>query len=114
MRLILIDNGSGCISGDTADYLADSDEWSDVADERDAVRLSLLAARLLDQSIGGVSQAYSFLGHDPRDTSMGYHVYQADVAAEAVPVVWDGQDQAIIDAVSENCSYIGFVRCDAG
>src|ERR1019366_4487841 len=55
MRLILIDNNSGLIFGDTANYLLGRlDEWRDNNSDNssDIERLSLLAARLLDDSIG--------------------------------------------------------------
>jgi hypothetical protein len=54
MRLILIDNNSGLIFGDTANYLlARLNDWreNNTDNNSDAARLSPLAARLLDDSI---------------------------------------------------------------
>lgn len=96
-RYILIDNGSGYIFGDTADYAnADLDP--------------IEAARTLDESIGEHGRNYGRICHNPQDGRTGYHIYRADVnGSEAVTVVNDGQDQDTIDAVTENCHYEGFV-----
>ena len=113
IRLILIDNNSGFICGDTAAYLAGRSEWQDDASAANQYvePLALLACRLLDESIGEFGREYEFVGHDPRDRSSGYHVYRADAEGrEAVPIVHDGEDQEIIEAVAANCPYIGFVR----
>jgi hypothetical protein len=51
MRLILIDNNSGLIFGDTANYLlARLNDWRENNSDNnsDTARLSLMAARLLD------------------------------------------------------------------
>jgi hypothetical protein len=117
MRLILIDNNSGYVFGDTAVFLAGSPEWRDdvSAADYEIEPLALLAARLLDESAGRPGRAYPFVDCDPIDTSTGYHVYRADAEGhEAVPLVYDGQNQAVIDAVAADCRYVGFVRCEAG
>jgi hypothetical protein len=116
MRLILIDNGSGFIFGDTAEYLAGQSGWKDDAsgDDQDLEPLALLAARLLDESIGEFGREYVFIAHNPRDTSTGYHIYRADEQGrQTLPLVDDGQDQTMIEFVMENCPYLGFVRCEA-
>lgn len=101
-RYILIDNYSGYIFGDTADL----DGWNDTE------RTPVDAARLLDESIGELGREYTLIGHNPRDTSTGYHVYRADVdGSDAVTVVTDGQDREVIEAVERDCEYVGYVIC---
>jgi len=101
-RYILIDNHSGYIFGDTADYANGAN--LDPCD----------AARALDQSIGEHGREYDFFRHDPSDSRTGYHIYRADMdGSEAVPVVHDGQDQDTIDAVTQNCRYEGFVSAQS-
>lgn len=104
-RYILIDSNSGYIFGDTADYAAGADL------AQSAHFNPVEAARLLDESIGEYGRAYVETGR-PRDTRTGYHVYRADMdGSDAVPVVWDGQDQETIEAVERDCEYVGFVEC---
>lgn len=88
-RLVFIDNHSGYIWGDLADMpLID-------------------AARQLDESIGGDKRAYSLLSLSPRDDRTGYHVYRVDTE---MPHSYDGQDQEIIDLVTNDGIYAGFVE----
>lgn len=102
-RYILIDSNSGYIFGDTADFAAN--RQSDITSISDA-------ARMLDESIGEYGRSYSELSRNPRSTQTGYHVYRADInGSEAVPVVQDGQDQEMIEAVERDCEYVGFVAC---
>ena len=93
-RFILIDNASGYIWGDSADL--NGKLFSGTAVE---------FARALDDSIGAHGRDYA-LTHNPRDRSTGYHVY---AATDAVPTVWDGQDDETIEAVERDCDYAGFV-----
>lgn len=116
MRLILIDNNTGFIIGDTASFLAGSGEWSEdvTGNDQDVEALSLLAARLLDESIGEYGRAYSLVDDAPRGTSTGYHIYRADESdSESLPLVSDGEDQETIDAVRTKCRHLGFVRWEA-
>lgn len=100
-RYILIDNNSGYIFGDTADFANGRSDLSP-AD----------AARLLDESIGEIGRDYVEHNSNPRSTITGYRVYRADVrGSEAVPVVHDGQDQETIDEVVRLCEFVGFVEC---
>jgi hypothetical protein len=99
-RYILIDNNSGYVFGDTADYASARSDLTPIE-----------AARLLDESIGELGRTYRETAN-PRDTSTGYHVYRADVrGSEAVPVVTDGQDQDYIESVQRDCEYVTFVTC---
>jgi hypothetical protein len=101
-RYILIDNGSGFIFGDTADFTA-----GDSSDMTPAE-----AAERLDYSLGERNRSYEEVGRRTlASNETGYHVYRADVdGAEAVPVVDDGQDQDVIDAVERDCEYVTTIR----
>ena len=101
MRYILIDNNSGFIFGDSADFAAG--RQSDIDGPVDA-------ARMLDESIGVHGRRYVLHDHASAFAT-GYHVYYADIdGSEAVPVVQDGQDQDTIDEVERRCDYVGFVE----
>lgn len=102
-RYILIDSSTGYVFGDTADLPGNTDASS---------LTPTAAARLLDESIGELGREYTLIGHDPHDTSTGYHVYRADVdGSDAVTVVTDGQDRETIEAVERDCEYVGYVVC---
>jgi hypothetical protein len=110
MRLILIDNHSGYIFGDTADMpgLRQDDVMAPVSLD-DAL---VAAARALDASIGVHGRTYSVTGRGPRDTSTGYHVYRSDVGgSDQLPSIFDGQDAETVAAVERTCEYYGYVRC---
>jgi hypothetical protein len=115
MRLILIDKTSGLIFGDTANYLlARLDEWreSNSDNSGDAARLSLLAVRLLDDSIGGHGNEYGFFKDGPREVLSGYLIYRADInGSDVLPVVTDGKNENMIAAVQRDCRLEGFVEC---
>ena len=103
-RYILIDNGSGYIFGDTADFAAGKD-FDGICE----------AAKLLDESLGEHGRIYTELSRHPRTTVTGYSVYRADInGSEAVTVVQDGQDQEMIEAVERDCQFVGFVECTDG
>ena len=100
-RYILIDNNSGYVFGDSADL-----------DGKIFTGSPIEFAAALDQSIGEHGRDYEMVGHNPMTTETGYHVYRADIGgSEAVPVVQDGQDQEMIDAVVRDCRYEGFISC---
>lgn len=105
-RYILIDNNSGYIFGDSADFA--SGRQSEIESLSDA-------ARMLDESIGEYGRKYTELARNPNSTVTGYDVYRADInGSEAVPVVMDGQDAETISAVVSCCEYVGFVECERG
>lgn len=101
-RFILIDNNSGYIFGDSADFAAGNQ--SDLTPEE--------AAKMLDDSLDtSDGREYTLIGHNPRTTATGYLVYRADVnGSEAVPIAQDGQDREAIEAVERDCKFIGFVE----
>jgi len=115
MRLILIDNHSGFIFGDTANHrLGRLDEWAGANsdDIGDTERLSLLAARLLDDSFGEHGREYAFIVRDPSDAGTGYLIYRADIGSlETLPIVTDGRSREAIGAVARDCRFEGFVEC---
>lgn len=104
-RYIFIDNNSRHIFGDTADFAA-GQEIDSITD----------AARLLDESIGEHGHSYQEHDHvkakaDASTSTTGYHVYLAEVCGcEAVPVIKDGQDPEMVEAVESGCEYAGFVE----
>lgn len=97
-RYILIDDYSGYIWGDSADLDGRIFSTDDPVEY----------ARALDASIGGEPRHYEMMSRRP-DGASGYHVYRDASQSDAVPVVWDGQDQQTIDAVVESCEYDGFI-----
>lgn len=100
-RFILIDNKSGFIFGDTADYAAGESDLSPAG-----------AARLLDLSIGEHNRTYTELAEDPKDGQTGYEVYALDRPG-VIDVVNEGQNQAFIaDAISAG-RYAGFVLIES-
>jgi hypothetical protein len=104
MRLILTDNNSGYVFGD---YITSDRLCNDVMAD---------AARHVDAEIGMHDRAYEVLGHDPRDTSTGYHVWRSDInGSDMVPNITDGQDAELLAALERDCEYLGYVICkDAG
>ena len=105
-RYILIDNNSGYIWGDSADF---------AAGRPGEINSPIDAARILDESLGEFGRRYVEMRHNPRTTATGYDVYRADInGSDAVPVVQDGQDPDTIAAVEHECEYVGFIRCEEG
>ena len=99
MRYILIDNGTGYIAGDSADLGGAIFEGSPEE-----------FAAALDARLGKHGRRYEMIGHNPRSTAPGYHVYRADVGGrEVVPIVWDGQSRDEIEVVERDCEYLGFI-----
>jgi hypothetical protein len=70
-----------------------------------------LACRWGDEAVAKVyGRTYSETTR--HDASAGYHVFRVDVdGSEAVPVVWDGQSQEMIDAVERYCVYVASFIC---
>lgn len=98
-RYILIDNYSGFIWGDSADLQGRIFQGAPIE-----------FAKALDESIGATGRVYEMQWNKPHDIRSGYHVYRADVnGSEAVPVVTDGEDQDMIDAVTRDCQYECFI-----
>lgn len=103
-RYILIDNASGYIWGDSADFMA--------GDQGDYTPAEV--AQALDANVGALHGSTQY-----EDTTMaglasnetGYYVYRADIdGSEAVTVVHDGQDAETIRAVVNSCRYVTSLR----
>lgn len=85
-RYILIDQTTGYVFGDTADF-ANGENMTPAE-----------AVARLNAHIGGDEPA------------AGYEVYRADVrGSEAVAVCQQGDDPDYIEAVRRDCDYIGYV-----
>jgi hypothetical protein len=117
MRIILIDNYSGYIWGDSADYKGRTFTLDDAlsfkadvsATSEDDFALAYAAA--MDADIGGEPRSYGMhRASCARNGGSGYMAYRADVdGSEAVPVVHDGQDSDTIEAVEADCRCLGFI-----
>lgn len=98
-RYIIIEQNTGYIWGDSADYAANAQ--SDLTPTE--------AARLLDESIGDAGHAYSECNR--YDAGATYHVYRADIkGSDAVAVIQDGQDQEMIEAVERDCEFVTAIK----
>jgi hypothetical protein len=113
MRLVLVDNYSRCILGDTAGFARNFEDWRGAlaASAEDAAALSLLAARLLDEYIGEYDWAYEFSGERACEVSIGYLVFRPRNAA--LPVLEGEWSPEALSFLAETCDYVGFVRCEA-
>lgn len=110
MRVILIDNYSGYIWGDSADIEGKTFTEDMARSVRGDGDFGLAYAEALDRHIGGEPRSYAWKSGRPDSNETGYHVYRADVnGSEAVAIVRDGQDQETIDAVLEHCQRLGFI-----
>lgn len=117
MRIILIDNASGYIWGDSADYkgriYSEDDIFTDNPNHPlrvDAAAFSIAYAGALDRNIGEAGRSYKWSTTRPANNETGYHAYRADVnGSDAVAIVHDGQDQETIEAVMEHCQHLGFI-----
>lgn len=114
MRIVLIDNNSGYIFGDSADLDGRIFGWDDVAMDvpksptEDDFALSFTKA--MDISIGQVGRAYHMTSIDPQTNETGYHVYRIDVdGSHVIGDVQDGQDRELIEAVTTGGRYMGFI-----
>jgi hypothetical protein len=99
-RFILIDNNSGFIFADSADFGRGS-----------FIGTPAEFAAAVDDSTGDFNRRYDERPfHHFRNGLSGYRVYRADAnGSEAVAVVQDGQDQEVIDAVERDCQEICFI-----
>lgn len=101
-RYIFIDNYTGYIFGDSADI----DGKAVTGDPIDIVRQ-------LDESIDQSEAALREYRHTmvkPQTDESYYLVYRADIdGSDALPTVWDGQDQETIDAVRAHCRFDGYI-----
>jgi hypothetical protein len=126
MRVILIDNYSGFIWGDSADHKGRAFTLDDAlairvamgtfrpgmrASQQTEDDFAVAYAAAMDADIGGETRDYEMLSSSAaRNGGAGYRAYRADVdGSEAVGVVHDGQDEETIEAVETNCRLLGFI-----
>jgi hypothetical protein len=102
-RYILIDNASGYIWGDSADLGG-----------KIFVGTPVEFAAALDASIGAPGREYEETSRRALGSQeAGYHVYRADIGgSEAVPLIQDGKDKEMIEAVVRDCEYVTSIRCN--
>lgn len=97
-RYILIDNHSGYIFGDSADY------------NGHIAHTPLDYAAALDASIGEHGRTYTEVSSLAANET-GYRVYRADLnGSDAVTVVHDGQNQETIEAVERDCDHVCTIK----
>jgi hypothetical protein len=113
MRLVLVDRNSDRICGDTAMFAARSAEWAENSFRSiDVEHMSLIAARLLDESEGKRCWVYEFICFRPLDTTGGYDIFLVDEEmAEGVPEFFNAQDDAAMSTLITLCQYVGHVSC---
>ena len=100
-RYILIDNSTGFILGDTADYAPGDPDLTPAK-----------AAMLLDESLGQHGRSYTEArpGHRPALNESAYHVYQHDgLGNEAFPPIQDGQNPRTIARVEVDCQKVAVI-----
>ncbi|TLG71251.1 hypothetical protein [Methylocystis sp. B8] len=110
-RLVLIDKKNR-ICGDTAALSPRcSYAWAyaTTRGKPDIEGLVLIAARLLDESLGKTCRAYKFSTFETKGDSDGYFVFDCD-CYQAAPADLDGP--AAMVAVMTSCFYVGYVRRD--
>jgi hypothetical protein len=103
-RFILIDSNSGHIWGDTADLNGPA------RDETPAE-----AAKRLDESLNEFGRSYEEHGRGHiLNGADAYFVYRADIdGSEVVPIVRDGQDLDVVEAVMNRCQLLSIVTFKA-
>lgn len=112
-RLIIIDSHTGYIWGDSADIPHDYATAAGFDSSGNTGPDNIIAAcRALDLSIGGNRPAYEYVSdRNPRalNGQDGYIVYHDNVSGDAVANIHDGQDPAVIEAVTTQCPIVGVV-----
>ena len=99
-RYFLIEDGSGCIAGDSADQI----------DLLEAETFTAMAG-ILDALLGRARQVYSFRDMAPSGRATGYHVYVAGVDESLhIGEIVDRRDEGALTAVVQYGVYQGFVE----
>lgn len=112
MRLVLVDRTSDRVCGDTAEFGAGSAMWAENTFRGVSLaHLSLVAARLLDESEGRCDWSYAFADFKPSDAVSGYDVFVvAEDAPEAVPEVFARGLMVAQGPLLSGSQYVGHVR----
>ncbi len=113
MRLVLVDRGSDRICGDTAEFAVNSAEWAENASRNVNVEhMSLIAARLLDESEGRRCWVYEFNCFRPLEITWGYDVFSVhEDAADNLPDVFHERSKGAMAALLTHAQYVGYVNC---
>ncbi len=114
MRLILIDNASGFIFGDSLSFptpprnvLASIQTMDDKATADHAS--SLIAAMATDMELGAGARRYVFSRYPSAINQTGYAVWE--IAEGILPLVANGQDRVALDIIQFAGRNVGFVAC---
>ncbi len=108
MRLVLVDHGGERVRGDSAAFAACSSEWADCTFRKFGVaQLSLMAARLLDESEGRFSWRYQYSSFGPARLGGGYDVFSCAHDLDEASLA---HFENISNVVCE-CFYVGYVLC---
>jgi hypothetical protein len=107
---IVIDRSSGYIFYDTRDlnrsHIIDGEAMQDEA------LTPALACRWGDETVAK-EFGRTYTETNPFDARATYDVFRADVCgSEAVPVVQDGQDREMIEAVERDCQYVTSIKIE--
>jgi hypothetical protein len=107
MRLVLVEHGGERVFGDSAVFAARSPEWAENTFQRAGIaKLSVIAARLLDESDGRFQWNYEFAPFGPGERG-GYDVFLcAEDLDEAPPHCLQEFSNVLC-----RCFYMGFVYC---
>lgn len=96
-RYIIVDNYTGFIWGDSVDFPKEPDDI-------------LSVCRMLDDEIGSYEHGITYEKVSYFNGEFGYLVYDASIPnGNKIPTSYDGQDQEIIDTVTNNCTLLGYV-----
>lgn len=108
MRLVLVDHGGERVRGDSALFAARSPEWAESTFRGMSVaQLSLIAARLLDESEGRFCWRYHYSSFGPPRTGGGYDVFSCANDLDEAPI---GRFEDLSNIMCE-CFYAGHVLC---
>ena len=106
MRLILLDHGGDRVRGDSLTFASRSAEWAENCFLSVSLEhLSLIAARLFDESEGRFRWRYRFTAFGPEKIDKGYDVFTCcDELEEAPP-----ETLRVFSTVICRCRYVGYV-----
>lgn len=108
MRLVLVEHGGERVRGDSAAFAARSPEWAENTFRNIGVaKLSVIAARLFDESEGRFKWNYLYSSFGPLRPGDGYDIFACGHDLDILPSV---HFQDITNVICE-CSYVGHVLC---
>ncbi len=108
MRLVLVEHGGERVRGDSAVFAARSPEWAELTFLKTGVAtLSIIAARLFDESEGRFLWNYHYSSFGPLEQCEGYDIFACSQDLGDLPAAHFEQ----ISNVMCECFYVGHVRC---